>query len=160
MRKITLLCMGKLKEKYWRDAVAEYAKRLTPYARLTVEELEEERLPEHPSEAQIAAALAKEATRLEARIPVGAAVIPMCIEGEGLNSVQFSSRLAKLAVEGVSETVFVIGSSYGLDPRIKARGKLKLSMSAMTFPHQLARVMLLEQIYRAMKIEQGGTYHK
>ena len=160
MRRITLLCMGKLKETYWRDAVAEYSKRLSGYCRLTVEELEEERLPDRPSEAQIAAALTKEATRLEARIPTGAAVIPLCIEGEKITSVQLSQRLSRMAVQGEGDVVFIIGSSYGLDERIKAKGKLRLSMSAMTFPHQLARVMLLEQIYRAMKIEQGGTYHK
>lgn len=160
MRRITILCMGKLKERYWRDAVAEYSKRLSGFCRLTVTELEEERLPERPSEAQIAAALEKEAARLLAHIPSGAAVIPLCIEGETLTSVELSQRLERTLVEGASELTFVIGSSYGLADEIKKRGKWRFSMSRLTFPHQLARVMLLEQIYRAVKIEQGGTYHK
>ncbi len=160
MQKITVLCMGRLKEAYWRDAAAEYIKRLSGYCRITVTELPEERLPEHPSAAQIAAALEREGNALLSRIPSGATVISLCIEGAFLTSVELSERIERLAAGGAGELVFVIGSSYGLSPAVKQRAGLRLSMSAMTFPHQLARVMLLEQLYRAMRIAQGGTYHK
>ncbi len=160
MRAVTVLCVGKLKEKYWRDAVAEYEKRLSAFCRLSVVEVEEERLPESPSPAQIAQTLQAEGKRLLARVPQGAAIYALCIEGKELSSPALAEALDRLAVDGCSHTVFIIGGSWGLSDEVKAAARVKLSMSPMTFPHQLARVMLLEQIYRAAQISSGGKYHK
>lgn len=160
MRTITVLCVGKLKESYFRDACAEYVKRLGGFAKVQIIELDEERLPDAPSPAQIEATLAAEGKRMLEKIPRGAAVVALCIEGREQSSEALSATLSRWAVEGISQVVFAIGSSFGLSPEIKAAAKLKLSMSPMTFPHQLARVMLLEQIYRALQIEAGGKYHK
>ena len=160
MRAVTVLCVGKLKEKYWRDAVAEYEKRLSAFCRLSVVEVEEERLPESPSPAPIAQTLQAEGKRLLARVPQGAAIYALCIEGKELSSPALSEALDRLAVDGCSHTVFIIGGSWGLSDEVKAAARVKLSMSPMTFPHQLARVMLLEQIYRAAQISAGGKYHK
>lgn len=160
MRSVTILCVGKLKEAYWRDAVAEYQKRLSAFCRLSIVEVEEERLPENPSPAQIAQTLTAEGRRLLARVPAGAAVIPLCIEGKELSSPVLAETLDRFAVDGCSHTVFIIGGSWGLSDEVKAAARLRLSMSPMTFPHQLARVMLLEQIYRAAQISSGGKYHK
>ena len=160
MRHISLLCVGKLKEANWRDACAEYGKRLSAFCRLTVTEVEEERLPENPSAAQIARAVQEEGRRLLAKVPAGAAVIAWCIEGTELDSPAFSETLDTLAVDGVNAAALVIGGSWGLSDDVKKAARLRLSMSPMTFPHQLARVMVLEQLYRAMQISQGGKYHK
>ncbi len=160
MKSVTVLCVGKLKEAYWRDAVAEYQKRLSAFCRFEIVELDECRLPEDPSAAQIEKALETEGKAILAKIPAGAAVIPLCIEGKPLSSPELSDRLQRWAVEGRSKFVFIIGSSFGLSPEVKAAATYRLSMSPMTFPHQLARVMLCEQIYRAMQIEAGGKYHK
>lgn len=160
MKSVTVLCVGKLKEAYWRDAVAEYQKRLAAFCKLDILEIDECRLPEDPSAAQIEKALETEGKALLAKIPAGAVVIPLCIEGKPLSSPELSDRLQRWAVEGRSKFVFIIGSSFGLSPEVKAAATYRLSMSPMTFPHQLARVMLCEQIYRAMQIEAGGKYHK
>ena len=160
MRAVTVLCVGKLKEKYWRDAVAEYEKRLSAFCRLSVVEVEEERLPESPSPAQIAQTLQAEGKRLLARVPQGSSIYALCIEGKELSSPALAEALDRLAVDGCSHTVFIIGGSWGLSDEVKAAARVKLSMSPMTFPHQLARVMLLEQIYRAAQISSGGKYHK
>ena len=160
MKSVTVLCVGKLKEAYWRDAVAEYQKRLAAFCKLDILEIDECRLPEDPSAAQIEKALETEGKALLAKIQAGAVVIPLCIEGKPLSSPELSDRLQRWAVEGRSKFVFIIGSSFGLSPEVKAAATYRLSMSPMTFPHQLARVMLCEQIYRAMQIEAGGKYHK
>ena len=160
MQHITVLCVGKLKEDYWRDAVAEYRKRLGAFCKMTVVEVEEERLPSEPSAAQIAHTLEMEGKRLLSKIPTGAAVAALCIEGKALDSETLSTRIADWGVQGKSDIVFIIGGSFGLSPAVKAAASLRLSMSSMTFPHQLARVMLLEQIYRAFQILGGGKYHK
>ena len=157
---VTVLCVGKLKEAYWRDACAEYTKRLGAFCKFQVVELDEERLPEKPSDAQIAAALEVEGKKMLAKIPSGAAVAALCIEGKPCSSEQLAARIEDLAGGGTSQFVFVIGSSHGLAPAVKAQASWRLSMSPMTFPHQLARVMLLEQLYRAMSIRGGGKYHK
>ena len=157
---VTVLCVGKLKEAYWRDAAAEYTKRLGAFCKFQVIELDEERLPEKPSDGQIASALAAEGKRMAAKIPAGAAVAALCIEGKPCSSERLAEQLEEWAVGGTSQVVFLIGSSHGLAPEMKARASWRLSMSPMTFPHQLARVMLLEQIYRAMNIRSGGKYHK
>lgn len=160
MRSVTVLCVGKLKEAYWRDAVAEYQKRLSAFCRLSIVEVEEERLPDNPSPAQINQTLQAEGKRLLSHVPQGAAVFPLCIEGKELASPALADMLDRVAVDGCSHTVFIIGGSWGLSDEVKAAARLKLSMSPMTFPHQLARVMLLEQIYRAAQISAGGKYHK
>ena len=144
MTSVHILCVGKLKEKFYADAVAEYAKRLSPYCKLTIVELPEEKLPQGPSPALIAAALGKEAAAIRAKLPPRARVVALCIEGQLLSS----------------QLCFLIGGSYGLDEGLKAEAHVRLSMSPMTFPHHLARVMLLEQLYRAFKINEGSAYHK
>ena len=160
MLNVTIACMGKLKEAYWRDACTEYAKRLQGFCKLNILQLDEVRLPDNPSEAQIASALKTEGERLLSHVPAGAAVIALCIEGKELSSTQLSEQLTKWTVDGVSHVVLIIGSSFGLSDEVKRAAKLRLSMSPMTFPHQLARVMLLEQVYRALQIAAGGKYHK
>ena len=160
MQKVTVLCVGKLKEKFYIDAAAEYAKRLSRFCKLELVELPEERLPEDPSPAQIEAALLKEAAAIRAKLPAGAALIALCVEGELRSSEALARQMAAWAGQGVSQLVFLIGGSFGLHPSIKGSAKLRLSMSPMTFPHHLARVMLLEQIYRAYQINAGSKYHK
>lgn len=157
---INIVCVGKLKEDYLRAACAEYQKRLGAFCRLNIIELAPARLPESPNDSQIAAALADEADRILAKISNSDAVFAMCIEGKMLSSEALSAEIDKLAVDGFGSLCFVIGGSHGLDPKVKSRAKIRLSMSPMTFPHQLARVMLLEQIYRSFMISSGGKYHK
>ncbi len=160
MIKITILCVGKLKEEYWRQACAEYSKRMTRFADFSIIEVNEERLPDEPSQAQIENTLRKEGERLIAKMPSGSAVIPMCIEGRQYDSPSLAAEIEDLASAGYSHIFFVIGGSWGLSDEVKKCAKIKLSMSKMTFPHQLARVMLCEQIYRAFQINGGGKYHK
>lgn len=160
MLSIQIICVGRLKEKFYIDASAEYSKRLGGYSKFCLTELPEERLPENPSPAQIENGLAKEGAAILQRLPRGGAVIALCVEGKGLSSEELSRRMADWAGQGKSQLTFIIGSSYGLHPSVKERSDLKLSMSAMTFPHHLARVMLLEQIYRGFKIGEGSGYHK
>ena len=160
MQKITVLCVGKLKEKFYQEAAAEYVKRLGRHCKLDVVELPESRLPEDPSPGEIQRALAAEAAAIREKLPRGGAVIALCIEGTELSSEALSKKLAQLASAGASQLTFLIGGSFGLHPRVKQRADLRLSMSPMTFPHHLARVMLLEQIYRAYQIDAGTRYHK
>lgn len=160
MVSVTVICVGKLKEKYYKDAANEYEKRLNGYCKVEIIELPETRLCEMPTQAQIEAALEKEAEAIFARIPKGAVVTAMCVEGEGLSSESFAKRISQDMVQGASKLVFIIGGSFGLSPQIKRAAKYRLSMSNMTFPHHLARVMVLEQIYRAFKINEGSSYHK
>ncbi len=160
MTHIHVLCVGKLKEKFYLDAAEEYAKRLGGYCRLSLWELPEERLPERPSPAQIDAALEKEGGRILAKLPPGAHVTALCVEGDMLSSEELSRRMARWTVQGRSQLAFVLGGSYGLHPSVKARAALRLSLSPMTFPHHLARIMVLEQLYRAFKIQEGSHYHK
>ena len=157
---ITVVCLGKLKEQYLKAACDEYLKRLGAFCRCRVIELTPVRLPDDPSAAQIKAVLAQEAALIKEKIPKGAAVFALCIEGKTLSSEQFSEQLQKAAVTGGADVFFIIGSSFGLDEDLKKEAQFRLSMSPMTFPHQLARVMLLEQIYRAFQIASGGKYHK
>ena len=159
MMKITVIALASLKEKYLKDAAAEYIKRLRTYCDLKVIELDPIRLPERASLAEISSALEREAELIAKKIPAGDFVIPLCIEGKQLSSEEFSGVLEQEMNIGRGVT-FIIGSSCGLADNIKHRGDLKLSFSKMTFPHQLFRVMLLEQLYRAFKIISGGAYHK
>lgn len=160
MMNINLICVGRLKEDYLRSACEEYGKRLGAFCRFSTEVIEPERLSDDPSESEILAALEKEGDKILKKIPSGAFVVTMCIEGKELTSPQLAETLEKIPLSGYSSAVFVIGSSYGLCDRVKNASSLKLSMSRMTFPHQLARVMLLEQIYRAYSILGNRRYHK
>lgn len=153
----TVLCVGKLKEKFYAEACAEYLKRLNAYGKATVQELPEVRKSPNPSPKEIAACLDREADALLAAVPRGSALIALCVEGKPLSSPAFAAALAGLQS---AKLCFVIGGSDGLSPRVKEAAALRLSMSSMTFPHHLARVMLLEQLYRAMNILGGGKYHK
>ena len=155
----TIICMGRLKDKFFEDASAEYLKRLRAYGKTEIAELPAVQLPENPSDAEIAKALSAEAEAIIKKIPKGAAVFPMCIEGREFSSEELADKFTTLANSGISHIVFIIGSSYGLSDEVKKLGQ-KLSMSKMTFPHRLARVMLLEQIYRACTIISGSKYHK
>ena len=159
MQRITVLCVGKLKEKFYANAAAEYIKRLSRYCKIEVAELPESRLPEDPSPAEIKKALAAEANAIRAKLE-GGAVVAMCIEGKTCSSEALSQKLAAFALEGKSKVTFLIGGSFGLDETLKKEADWRLSMSPMTFPHHLARVMLLEQIYRACQIAEGTRYHK
>lgn len=159
MIKITLITLGKLKEKYLRDAVDEYAKRLSRYCKLEIVELNPIALPDRPSQGEIDAALLKEADLIEKRIPEGAKVVALCVEGKSFTSEKLA-EFVDVNTNSGTNMCFIIGSSYGLSETIKQKSDVRLSLSAMTFPHQLFRVMLLEQIYRAFKINEGGTYHK
>lgn len=159
MQIIQILALGKCKEGYLREACREYEKRLSRYCRLQITELEPAALSQNPSEKEIAAALEKEGEELLKRAK--GYCIAMCIEGKQLTSPGLAEKLEQAAQGGDSGAVtFLIGSSYGLAPAVKQRAQLRLSMSAMTFPHQLARVMLLEQIYRGYQILAGTKYHK
>lgn len=159
MYNINLITVGKLKESYLRDACAEYTKRLGAYCHIKITELPESRLPDDPSEKVIKAALDTEAEAILSAAG-NSTVIAMCIEGKMMSSEELARKFESLAVGGNSSVSLVIGSSFGLSDKVKNAAALRLSMSPMTFPHQLARVMLLEQIYRAMSILGNGKYHK
>ena len=160
MLDITLIAMGKLKEKFYLDAAAEYEKRLKGYCRFTLLELPEIRLPENPSSAEIAAGLEKEAETIFAKIPKGSWLCVLTPEGKLLSSEVLAEKMQTVKNSGKSSLCFLIGSSFGMSPRVKEKADFKLSMSPMTFPHHLARVMVLEQIYRAEAIQAGSKYHK
>lgn len=157
---VYLICVGKLKEKFYADAVAEYQKRLGAFCKLDIVELGEEKLPQEPSQALIDAALAKEAQAIRAKLPPNTRTVAMCIEGQMLSSPELARRLQTWSVGPTNKLAFLIGGSYGLDEKLKSEAAVRLSMSPMTFPHHLARVMLLEQLYRAFQIDQGSQYHK
>ncbi|CDZ24668.1 hypothetical protein CCDG5_1558 [[Clostridium] cellulosi] len=159
MLSIDIICVGNLKEKYWRLAFDEYVKRLTPWAKIRVTEIPEQRVNKD-TDALILSALTEEGRRITAAIPDKAFVTALCIEGKRLSSVQLSEVLSKEMTTGTSSFAFIIGGSYGLSDEVKTRANLKLSMSDMTFPHQLARIMLIEQLYRSMTILNGVKYHK
>lgn len=158
MMNVNIIALGKLKESWFREACAEYQKRLSAFAKVTIKEPEPEALPQNPSPAQIEKALEKEADAIRSCIK-GGANIAMCIEGKTLSSVQLAEKIENIA--NANSTVnFIIGSSFGLAESFKQSCDFKMSMSPMTFPHSLARVMLLEQIYRAFSINNNGKYHK
>ena len=160
MFEITLITMGKLKEKFYLSAAAEYTKRLSGYSRFTLLELPETRLPEDPSPAEIQAGLEKEADLIFSKIPKGAWFCVFTPEGKTLSSEAFAGKLKEVKLSGKSSACFLIGSSFGMADRVKAKSDFKLSMGPMTFPHHLARIMELEQLYRAEAIQAGSKYHK
>ncbi len=157
---VTLIAMGKLKEKFYLSAAAEYEKRMKGYVQFRILELPEVRLPDDPSAAEIAAGLEKEAELILSKIPKGAWFCVLTPEGKMLSSEALAEKLKDVKLSGKSSACFLIGSSFGMAPRIKEKADFKLSMSPMTFPHHLARVMALEQLYRAEAIQAGSKYHK
>ena len=160
MFEITLIAMGKLKEKFYLSAASEYEKRLKGYCRFQILELPEFRLPENPSPAEISAGLEKEAETILARIPKGAWFCVLTPEGKVISSEALADKLRDVKLSGKSSACFLIGSSFGMSPRVKAAADFQLSMGPMTFPHHLARIMVLEQLYRAEAIQAGSKYHK
>ncbi len=160
MLNITIISVGKLKERYLRDASAEYQKRLSTLCRLNIIELSPFSLGDNPSAKEIDNALAAEGKKIIEKIPKGAKAYAMCIEGRQRTSEELSREIDTAAAGGVSSIAFIIGGSFGLSDEVKSLSAERLSMSKMTFPHQLARVMLLEQIYRSMQISIGTKYHK
>lgn len=157
---ITLLTVGKLKEKFYLEAVKEYEKRLSAYCRLSIVELAEERLPENPSAGDISRALQKEAEEIFKNIPKGAWFCVFSPDGKVLSSEEFAEKLTEVKNAGKSSLCFLIGSSFGMAPEVKQKADFRLAMGKMTFPHHLFRVMALEQIYRAESICAGSRYHK
>jgi len=160
MFSITLICMGKCKEKFYIAAAEEYAKRMKGYCEFRLLELPEYRLPENPSQSEIQQGLAKEAEAIRKAIPKGAWFCTLTPEGKLLSSEELADTMKTVKNSGKSAACFLIGSSFGMDPSLKAQADFKLSMSKMTFPHHLARVMVLEQLYRAESIQSGSKYHK
>lgn len=158
--KITVIAVGKIKEKFYTDAIAEYSKRLSRYCRLEVIQVADEKTPDGASEAQERQIKEKEGSRILAQIKDGAYVIALAVQGNMLSSEQLASKLNKLGVDGQSQIVLIIGGSLGLSDEVLKRADYHLSFSPMTFPHQLMRVILLEQIYRSYRIISGEPYHK
>lgn len=160
MIKVNIIAVGKLKEKYLRDACDEYLKRLSAFSKTNIIEINEERCSDNPSPTEIEQVKQKEGERIIAKIPKGSYVVPMCIEGMQMSSEDFSKRIESVSVSGFGEITFIIGGSFGLSDEVKALGKLKLSFGKLTLPHQLMRVVLLEQVYRAFSISANTKYHK
>ena len=160
MLSVNIICVGKLKEKYWTQAVGEYEKRLKAFCKFKITEVDEEKISDNPNESQINAVLEKEGKRILKNTGRGNQVIALCIEGASVSSESLAEIFGRTALNGVSGMDFIIGGSWGLSDEVKSRCDIKLSMSKMTFPHQLARVMLCEQVYRAFQINSGGKYHK
>ncbi|MDR2605717.1 MAG: 23S rRNA (pseudouridine(1915)-N(3))-methyltransferase RlmH [Oscillospiraceae bacterium] len=160
MLHLTIVCVGKLKEQFFIDAVREYQKRLTPYCKLSIEEVPGARLPVNATDKEKLAALAKEAGAVELRIPDDCLLIALCVEGKQLNTDKFAAFIKACELSAKNNVCFLIGGSIGLHQRLKNRAEINLSMSEMTFPHHLFRVMLLEQLYRGFKINEGSPYHK
>lgn len=156
----TICCVGRLKEKYWREAIEEYSKRISRYGRFQIVELDDEKAPERMSQAQALGLLEREGERLLKAIPEGAYVIALAINGNKMSSEKMAAMLAHKQVQGISHVAFVIGGSLGLSNAVLDRADLLLSFSDMTFPHQMMRVVLLEQIYRWIKIQKNEPYHK
>ena len=158
--KITLICVGKVKERFFREAIEEYAKRLSRYCKLDIIEVADEKTPENASELMEEAIKEKEMERIQNRIPEDAYVIILDIWGKKMDSVAFGKKIEQLGISGKSHLAFVIGGSLGLHQKIKDKADFSVSFSDMTFPHQLMRVILLEQIYRGYRIVKGEPYHK
>lgn len=159
MISVNIICVGKLKESYLRDAIDEYSKRMRTLCRLSIIELPEERSSDDPSAAEIGRVISAESERIMQKLGKGDYVIAMCVEGRNISSEELSAKLEDISMR--SSTVdLIIGGSWGLSDELKSRADFKLSMGKMTFPHQLCRVMLLEQVYRAFQISKGTKYHK
>lgn len=157
---ITLIAMGKLKEPFYLSAAAEYEKRLRGYCNFQLLQLPEVRLNDDPSPSEIAAGLEKEADLIFSKIPKGAWLCVLTPEGKALSSESLAEKMKEIKLLGKSCACFLIGSSFGMSPRVKEKADFRLSMSPMTFPHHLARIMVLEQLYRSEAIQAGSKYHK
>lgn len=160
MQSVTIIAVGRIKERFFTEAASEYIKRLKAYCRLEIIEIKDEPTPENPSARERDIVLRAEGERIMKKIPKGATVISLCVEGIKMSSEKLAAYISDCASSGKSSLVFIIGGSFGLSDEVKAISTLKLSFSDMTFPHQLMRIILLEQIYRAYTITQGKTYHK
>ena len=160
MLNVKLICVGKMREKFYIDAFEEYRKRLQTYCRLELVEITEQRLSDRPAEKEITAALEREGQEILKAVPADAYLVALCVEGKQMPSEGMAELIAARENSGKPKLCFVIGGSFGLSPTVKARADKKLSMSRMTFPHHLARVMLIEQVYRGFKINEGSQYHK
>ena len=159
MLAINIICIGKLKESYWKSAIEEYSKRMKPLCRLSIIELPEERVGDNPSDAEIRRTITAESDRIMQKLGKGDHVIALCVEGKNISSEELSERLENISMSH-STVDLIIGGSWGLSDMLKARADFRLSMGKMTFPHQLCRVILLEQLYRAFQISKGTKYHK
>ena len=160
MLNVKLICVGKMREKFYIDAFEEYRKRLQTYCRLELVEITEQRLSDRPAEKEITAALEREGQEILKAVPADAYLVALCVEGKQMPSEGMAELIAARENSGKPKLCFVIGGSVGLSPTVKSRADRKLSMSQMTFPHHLARVMLIEQVYRGFKINEGSQYHK
>lgn len=156
---ITVVCVGKIKEKFFADAISEYLKRLSRFAKTSVIEVRDEKIPENASQKECDIVLEKEAESILSKIPKNSYVITLCIEGDQLSSPQLADKIKYLSMEH-SHLTFIIGGSLGLHDKIKALSSLRLSFGKITLPHQLMRVVLLEQVYRSFKILSNESYHK
>ena len=160
MLSVTVIAVGKLKEKFYKEAIEEYAKRLSAFCKLEVIEVKDEKTPENPTEIEKQQVLKKEGERIIAKIPKNSKVITLCVEGQQMPSEDLAKLVSELSVAGHSHITFIIGGSMGLYEDVKGLSSLRLSFSKMTFPHMLMRVILVEQLYRAFTILEGKTYHK
>lgn len=160
MMSLTIIAVGKLKEKFFQEAVEEYTKRLGGYCKFTIHQIKEETLGNNPSSAEIQGAMEKECSRILEKISVKSQVVALCVEGKGISSPEVADIITKCKESSTAHLVCIIGGSFGLSDTVKEKAMVKMSMSNMTFPHHLARVMLLEQLYRGFKIEEGSSYHK
>ncbi len=160
MLRVTIIAVGKIKEKFFQQAIDEYEKRLKRYCNFEIIEVKDEPTLENPSDKEKEIVLSKEGERIEEKIPKGAMVVTLCVEGKEESSEEFASFFESSARDGISHVAFIIGGSFGLSEKVKALSKKRLSFSKMTFPHQMMRVILTEQIYRGFTIIEGKTYHK
>lgn len=160
MLNVNIICIGKIKEKYWTQAMEEYSKRLSAFCKFQIVELDEEKIKNNPSASDIDKTLTAEGKRILLKIQKSSYTIGMCIEGKIISSEELSKKIDDIAINGYSTINFIIGGSWGLSNEVKTACQFKLSMSKMTFPHQMARVVLCEQIYRAFEISTNGKYHK
>ena len=156
---ITVVCVGKIKEKFFTDAINEYSKRLSRFCKIDIVEVKDIKIPDNPSDKECAQVLEKEAELILAKIPKDSYIIPLCIEGKELSSPELADKIRTISMEK-SHITFIIGGSLGMTEDVKRMGNLRLSFGKMTLPHQLMRVVLLEQVYRAFKINGGESYHK
>ena len=157
--KITIVCAGKLKEKYLSSGIAEFMKRLRPFAQVEIREIHEEKMPDDPSAAEKEQVLQKEGERLLKQVPTGSYLFVLDVFGEEMSSEKLAASLAKLGLAGRSSITFLIGGAFGLAPAVRAAADKRLSFSQLTFTHQMVRLLLVEQIYRAFKINRGEKYH-
>lgn len=160
MMNVHLIYVGKLKEDYLKKGCDEYIKRLNGFCKLTTTEIAEEKISANPSQKEIEKVIQKEGERIKEKVPSCAFVVPMCVEGKEISSTAFAEKIDQVALAGKSTVAFIIGGSFGLSDQVKCMADFKMSISPMTFPHQLARMILLEQIYRAFSINNGNKYHK